>query len=184
MDETFGYVAPVLPRRTVHPLALRAAIAATVVVALSGALGVFVISQERAADERRAALAVRVAAAEEAAAEATARDAAAMVTDDVVEHAARAAAEDALAVALTEEHLGEAGPATLARSLPSLTFVDGPSTSPSVVSVAATDGAWAAAVMGDGTCVWIRLDETGAVWRDRGTTCTGDDALGAADADW
>jgi hypothetical protein len=184
MDETFGYVAPVIPRRAVHPLALRAGVAAMVVVALFGALGVFVTSQERAADERRAALAATIAAQDAATAEQVAHDAAAMATDDVVEHSARAAAEDALAVALTELSLADAGPATLARHLDGLTFVDGLSTSPNVVSVAATDDAWAVAVMGMGSCVWLRLDASGAVSRDRGGVCTGNAALGATNGEW
>ncbi len=180
MDETFHFVAPVLPRRTVHPLALRAAIAAALVVAMVGALGVFVIGQERAADARRAALAAQVAEAEQARIEEAALGAATMATGDVTERSARAAAEDALAVVLAEPSLLDAGPATLSGRLDTLTFVDGPSTAPNVVSVAATEDVWAAAVMGAETCLWLRLDADGTVTRDRGTPCTGAGALDAA----
>ena len=179
MEDSFGFVAPVMPRRTVHPLALRAAVLAAVVVAVFGALGAFVVSQEHAADARRAVLATQVAAAEAREAQEAAATAATASIDDPIEMAARGAADDALALALAIPDLGEAGPAALARTRSPYTFVDGPSTAPSVVSVAATDDAWAAAVMGAGNCVWIRLSADGVVARDRGTECTGAAALRA-----
>ena len=177
MDDTFGFVAPVMPRRTVHPLALRTAVIAAVFVAAVGALGAFVVSQERAADERRAVLAAQLAEREAAEAELAAQDAATIAADDPIEMAARASADDALALALAIPDLADAGPAALAEGRSPLTFVDGPSTAPSVVSVAATEEAWAAAVMGADGCLWIRLDASGAVARERGELCTGHAAL-------
>lgn len=179
MDDTFGFVAPVMPRRAVHPLALRAAVIAAVFVAAVGALGAFVVTQERAADERRDALAAQVAARETEQAVQAAQETALISDADPIEAAARAAADEALALALTLPELAEAGPAILAQARSPLTFVDGPSTAPSVVSVAATEDAWAAAVMGAEGCVWIRVDAHGAISRDRGETCTGVAALGA-----
>jgi hypothetical protein len=177
MEETFGFVAPVMPRRSIHPLALRAAVISTVFVAVMGALVAFVVTQERAADERRSVLAAQTAAVEAAEAEEAARAAIEAAADDPIEAAALAAADDALALALSIPELGEAGPATLAAMGTSLTFVDGPSTAPSVVSVAATDEAWAAAVMGAEGCVWVRLSSAGAIERSTGTPCTGDAVL-------
>ena len=179
MEDTFGFIAPVMPRRTVHPLALRAAFAAAFAVALFGGLGAFVVSEEHAADERRAALAAQAAAADADMAEEAAAAAATASVDDPIEMAARGAADDALALALAIPDLSEADPAALAGTASGYTFVDGPSTAPSVVSVAATRDAWAAAVMGAGNCVWIRLSADGVVTRDRGTECTGAAALHA-----
>jgi hypothetical protein len=175
MDDTFGFVAPVMPRRAVHPLALRAGVIAMVFVATAGALGVFVVSQERAADERRAVLAEQVAAQQAAQAAETAVTV--VADDDPIEMAARTSAGSALALALAVPDLADAGPAALAAGRSNLTFVDGPSTAPSVVSVAATEDAWAAAVMGAEGCVWIRLDASGAIARAHGEVCIGTAAL-------
>ena len=62
MGDTFCFIAPVMPRRRVDPLALRAAVRRRARLALFGGLGAFVVSQEHAADERRAALAAQAAA--------------------------------------------------------------------------------------------------------------------------
>jgi hypothetical protein len=81
--------------------------------------------------------------------------------------------------------LAAAGPSELARSQPSLVFVDGPSTAGSIISVLATGSSWAAATMApSGTCYWIRLDADAATAYGTGTTCTGRAALAAADPSW
>ena len=50
----------------------------------------------------------------------------------------------------------DAGPAQLSALQPGYTFVDGPSTMPTIVSVAAEQDVWAAAVLSpSGTCFWI-----------------------------
>jgi hypothetical protein len=103
---------------------------------------------------------------------------------------ARSAAREALVAALQIAHgpaaLVEAGPAQLAKALPAVTFADGPSGAPQVVSVAATRGAWAAAVMSmSGRCFYVRVESRGRI--DYGssiTDCTGAAALDAADAAW
>jgi len=79
-----------------------------------------------------------------------------------------------------------AGPGQLSALDPSLTYTDGPSTNPSVVSLAATDTTWSAAVMSDsGTCFWIHDDvNVGTTMYGRGTPCTGAAAAGAAGASW
>ncbi len=82
--------------------------------------------------------------------------------------------------------LAAAGPAQLGRKLRSLTFTDGPSPVPSIVSVATTPGAWAAAVRSaTGACFEIRLDRAGQVRYGAGSgLCTGAAALDVRDAAW
>jgi hypothetical protein len=182
MDETFAFIAPVMPRRAVHPMAIRAAVASTVFVAAIGALGVFVIEHEQAADARRDALVASVAQAEAA----QVREAATQASlpaglEASVDGAAAEAAEEALgyarAVLEADGSLAAAGPAELATVGSARLFVDGPSTAPSVVSVAATDSSWAAAVAGSDGCVWVALSADGGVLRDVGEGCTGAAAL-------
>jgi hypothetical protein len=79
-----------------------------------------------------------------------------------------------------------AGPGQLSALDPSYTYTDGPSTDPSVVSLAATDTTWSAAVMSEsGTCLWIHDDATtGATTYGRGTPCTGAAAAAASGSSW
>jgi len=61
---------------------------------------------------------------------------------------------------------------------PGYTFVDGPSTAPTVVSIASTADTWAAAVQGSGgMCHWTRATSAGNVSHGIGTGCTGAAAL-------
>jgi hypothetical protein len=72
----------------------------------------------------------------------------------------------------------DAGPAQLSALQPGYTFVDGPSTAPSIVSVASTTDTWAAAVGGSGgRCHWIRATSVGNVSHGTGLECTGAAAL-------
>ncbi len=191
MDDTFTFVAPVLPRRQVDPFALKLAIAATAFVALVGSFGSFVVGRERAADGERAALEASVVAEEQARvemllSEAPGSDAtvAANAADEPARQAARRAAELAVA-ATTAGSYALAGPAQLTTGEPTLLFVDGPSTTPTVVSVVAERDAWGAAVMGSsGTCYWIAVAGGGATTYGTGSTCTGVAALAAAATSW
>ena len=79
----------------------------------------------------------------------------------------------------------DAGPARLSAFKSTLTFVDGPSTEPEVVSVAATASAWAAAVLSpSGTCYYVRLGDGGLVTYGTGLDCMGEAALSASDPSW
>jgi hypothetical protein len=72
----------------------------------------------------------------------------------------------------------DAGPAQLSALQPGYTFVDGPSTTPEIVSVAATAHTWAASVQGPGgACFWVRATSAGDVTRGIGSECTGSAAL-------
>jgi hypothetical protein len=79
-----------------------------------------------------------------------------------------------------------AGPGQLSALDPSLTYTDGPSTNPTVVSLAATHTTWSAAVMSEsGTCFWVDDDvNTGAATYGHGTPCTGAAAAAAAGSSW
>jgi hypothetical protein len=95
---------------------------------------------------------------------------------------ARGAVAAALAVATKtfDEHQSflEAGPAQLSLRQRGSIFVDGPSTAPTIVSVASTEKVWAAAVQGsDGICHWVRTTSAGSVTHGIGLDCTGAAAL-------
>ncbi len=102
--------------------------------------------------------------------------------DRLARSTARRAVTAARRIAHGPTSFVEAGPAQLAKRMRSVTFSDGPSAAPQVVSVAATGDAWAAAVMStSGRCFYLRLDAGGRL--DRGssvTDCTGAAALGAS----
>ncbi|MEX0984772.1 MAG: hypothetical protein WD096_06950 [Actinomycetota bacterium] len=189
MDETFAFIAPVMPRRAVNPLAVRAGVIAAVFMAVVGALGVYVVEHEQAADAHRVALAAKVAAVEEARVEEAAAGAnvPAGMSDELL-GAARNAADEAAGYAqgvlAAHGSLIGAGPAFLSTLGSPLLFVDGPSTAPTIVSVATTDTMWAAAVASPGGCAWIMLAADGSIARDSGRECTGEAALAATGSEW
>jgi hypothetical protein len=96
-----------------------------------------------------------------------------MGTDDDAEEAARIALAAAKAAYVQGGTFLAADPARLSALQPGYTFVDGPSTMPEVVSVAADRHAWAAAVLGpSGTCFWIRAERDGTVETGTSSVCT------------
>jgi hypothetical protein len=107
------------------------------------------------------------------------------VLDDEARSSARLALGLAQELFAGTEEWSEAGPAQLTLAQPSLIFVDGPSTSPTVVSVDATAASWAAAVMSpSGTCYWIATTSSGSTRFGTGSLCTGHAALHASDPSW
>lgn len=97
-----------------------------------------------------------------------------------------AEAEEATRIALAAARVALAGsgsflaaePARLSALQPGFTFVDGPSTTPTIVSVAAVRRVWAAAVLGpSGTCFWVRAHRDGTVETGTSSTCTADSVL-------
>jgi hypothetical protein len=201
MNDTFSIVAPVMPRRQVDPFGVKLAITGVILLLLASAFGSFVVHEERAADARRAALEAQIRAQDQARATALAAQAdAALTAEDPVSELppavaqladvqARMNASTALAVARqavsSGGNLEQAGVAELARAQPSLTFVDGPSTAPTIVSVAASASVWAAAVMGpSGTCYWVALRPDANALFGSGDACTGQAALAAGRTSW
>jgi hypothetical protein len=99
-------------------------------------------------------------------------------TDADAEKVSGVALDAARAAFLEHRSFLDAGPAQLSALQPGYTFVDGPSTAPTIVSVASTADTWAAAVQGSGgMCHWIRATSAGNVSRGIGTGCTGAAAL-------
>jgi hypothetical protein len=97
-----------------------------------------------------------------------------MGTDDDAEEATRIALAAARAAFVQGGSFLAADPPRLSALQPGYTFVDGPSTMPHVVSVAADRNAWAAAVLGpSGTCFWIRAGRDGTVETGTSSVCTG-----------
>lgn len=192
MDDAFTFVAPVMPRRRVDPFALKIAVVTALFVAFVGVFGAFVVGREQAADAARDAHAAAVLAEERADIEqavAEAEVAGAGTEAGLADAASRDLLEETLSLAQASVARGasfaEAGPAQLTALQPDLIFVDGPSTAPMIVSIEATDTAWAAAVMGpSGACYWLRLTADGDVARDLGGRCTGEAALAAAGVAW
>lgn len=107
-------------------------------------------------------------------------------SQDVRAQVAARTAESAAVVAYSESgSFADAGPAQLSALDPSVTYTQGPSTGPTVVSVAATSSTWAAAVLSpSGTCFWIKLDGSMAATYGTGSACTGSDAMAAASPAW
>jgi hypothetical protein len=182
MEDTFAFRADRMPRRRIDPLAMKAAVAAALVVAVTGMFAKFVIDSER-----------RSLARAEAPVHARDPDAVADIApafvDPEIDVPARSAAETALdaAVAALARHgsLAEAGPTELASLGTGLIFVDGPSTTSQVVSLAREGDTWAAAVMGaSGTCFYAKVTVDGVQTFGTGVECTGAAALHAAMPSW
>lgn len=180
MSDTFTFIAPVMPRRQVDPFAVKLATSGVVLLLLVSAFATFVVAKERSADVRHAALEAQERAQEQANADrlASIPDAAAAVPDPITTGPVPAGVAKLLD-----------GPARdavqLADADPTLLFVDGPSTAPTIVSVAVTGGVWAAAVMGlSGACYGLSIDAHGAVRYGHAGVCTGRAALAAARTAW
>jgi hypothetical protein len=191
MSETFSFVAPVMPKqRRFDPFALRIGVAAAVLVTLVGAFAVFVVTHERMADARGAAAETAQRADEQARSVASAS---APPPDPAVARLldgdARRAAERALALAqgslAADGTWAHARAADLAEQSTSYLLVDGPSSSPQIVSVYVSGDVWGAAVLGtSGACYWVSASSAGPVRYGTGPTCTGEAALGAEGRSW
>jgi hypothetical protein len=197
MDDAFRMVAARMPRtRRLTPFAFRATVLLVVLGVLLVVFASFVASEQRTADARR----TQLEATQRADAEAEARAAAAQVgaadpgTPDAatVRGMANEHAQEAATTALgTAQRFAATGPidgatATAISPLePTLLFVDGPSTGPSVVSVYAGPAGWAAAVGGaHSTCYWVAVALDGRTRYGTGTPCTGMAALAADRGAW
>jgi hypothetical protein len=191
MDDTFSFIAPVMPRRRVDPFLVRMIVAAVLVTVFVAAFGSYVVAHERAAEAERSRRQAEVATQEEAriadlAASVPAADPAVVrLLDEEARRAVQGALDLVLEIAGAAGTFAKAGPAELTIVQPSLLFVDGPSSAPTVVSVSAGDRTWGAASMGaSGICYWVRTDAGGQVAFGTGTVCTGQAALRATDASW
>jgi hypothetical protein len=173
MDDSFSFRTTVPLRREYDPLMVKAAVVGALVALGVGLFSNWVIKSERESFSRAGG---RVMPSTVDPAEVDAPGVAANEGD----------AEEAVAVALgvaTEafhehESFLDAGPAQLSARQRGYTFVDGPSTAPTIVSVASTAKIWAAAVQGSaGICHWVRTTSAGIVSYGTGLDCTGVAAL-------
>jgi hypothetical protein len=190
MSDTFAFRRVPIPlRRRVSPRAVKVVAVVLVVGFAMSWFGRWVAASERASLQSAprpvtSNFVDTLSGAPEAVA---AGDTVAVAPDDRL---ARSAAREALAAARQIAHgkvsFVEAGPAQLAKAVPAVTFADGPSAAPQVVSVAAIGTAWAAAVMStSGRCFYLRVDDRGRVgYGSAVTDCTGVAALSATDAAW
>lgn len=191
MDQTFEFrAAPVPLKRRVRPRAI--ALALTVAVAMSCLVSFsrWVIESERRSMQRAEHTDGATAIVGTISGDDTVDDQGSFARggsdlDAPARADARAALETARRVASGRATFLDAGPGELSAIAGRLTFVDGPSPSPGVVSVAATRQAWAAAVMGSsGICYWVRYSSRDGVSYGTERTCTGAAALSAADPNW
>lgn len=173
MDDSFAFRTTVPLRRQFDPRTVRATVLGVIVVLGTGLFTHWVIASERASFSR----VVR----REVPTQATADP-----VDVLTSVSTDADAEQAIGVALAaaqvafSEHRSflDATPARLSALQRGYIFVDGPSTMPEIVSVAARADTWAAAVKGlGGTCFWVRATMLGEVTHGIGSVCSGSAAL-------
>jgi hypothetical protein len=177
MNDFFAFRTTV-PLRRLDPGVAKAAVLGTLLVLAVGLFARWVVVSERESFSR--------GDRREVPTEATADPVEGLTSTPV-----DAAAEEAIGEALAAAELAfskhgsflDATPARLSALQPGYIFVDGPSTTPEIVSVAVTNDTWAAAVQGfSGTCFWVRAATLGEVTHGIGTDCTGSAALHALDA--
>ena len=197
MDDAFRMVAAQMPRtRRLTPFATRALALVVMIGLLVAAFAMFVVSAQRTADGRRA----RLEATQRAEAEAEAQAAAAEIGSsdpgtvdagavgnmlDAHAQSAATTAVDAARQILANGSVVDATPNALTAVAPTVLFVDGPSTGPSVVSVYAGAAGWAAAVHGaHATCYWVAIAADGRARYGTGSVCTGMAALAADRPAW
>src|SRR5512133_2416696 len=147
MDDAFRLVAAHMPRtRRLTPFASRALALLVVVGLLVAAFAMFVVSAQRTADGRRSQLQATQRAEAEAQAQAAATEVGASTSGtadpsavgymlDGHAQAAAGAAVDAARQVAGNGSFADATPNALTAIAPTVLFVEGPSTGPSVVSV-------------------------------------------------
>jgi hypothetical protein len=170
MDDSFAFRAPHPLRRRVAPWAVKAVVVGALFVLGVGLFVGWVVASERASFARTHGL---VAGPEVAIGRIDGPEASSG-TDADARESTRIALAAARAAFVDHGSFLDAGPAQLGALQPGYTFVDGPSTMPKIVSVAAERDVWVAAVLGpSGTCYWIRSDAAGTVETGTSSVCTG-----------
>jgi hypothetical protein len=173
MDDSFAFRNTVPLRRRFDPRVVKSAFLGTLLVLAVGLFARWVVASERDSFSRTSQRAMPI--------EAPAGQVVGLTegsTDADAEKAAWIALAAAKVAFLEHRSFLDARPAQLSTLQPGYTFVDGPSTTPEIVSVAATADTWAAAVQGPGgTCFWVRATKAGDVTHGIGSDCTGSGAL-------
>jgi cell division septation protein DedD len=191
MSDTFAFRAvPVPLRRRVRPRVVKAVGVALVVLIAMTWFARLVIRSERESFARAERHQTSANLVDTISGAGSLQPTVGVVTVSEDDLSARRTARDALEaarkIAAGPTSFIEAGPGELAKAAHGLTFTDGPSPVPSVVSVAATGSAWAAAVMSDGgRCFYIRVGAgEGVTYGSSVLNCTGAAALEANDPSW
>lgn len=172
MDDSFAFRTDVPVRRQFDPTMVRLAVFLMLLVLGVGLFANWVVASERQSFSRTSPR--QVPTGSEVAQPGTVAAPSTTAAGESAGIALRAAR------ATFSEHRSflDAGPAQLSIMEPAYTFVDGPSTTPEVVSVAATTDTWAAAVqVPGGVCLWVRATGAGDVTHGVGSDCTGSAAL-------
>jgi hypothetical protein len=171
--DSFTFRTTLPSRRRLDPRLVKAAILGALVVLGVGLFAMWVVASERASFTTGVH---RVPPEVPLSVPGTEADPA--LTEADAEEATRVSLAAARAAFTEHRSFLDAGVAELSELEPGYTFVDGPSTTPRIVSVASTAGTWAAAVQGpSGICYWIRATGTGSVAHGIGGECTGAAAL-------
>lgn len=178
MDDPFAYRSAV-PIRRVDPRVVRACVWLAVAVVVVALFANWVIASEHRSLARP--VPIEAGRSQAPAGVAPASDAVVVAEPEATEadaaEALRRSVDAARAAFATDGSWIAATPARLAELQPGYLYVDGPSTTATVVSVAADDQAWAAAVLGpDGTCLWTTVSGEDVAAR-AGGECTGAAAL-------
>jgi hypothetical protein len=173
MDDSFAYRSTLPPGPRVEPWLVKGAV---VLVLLALGIGLFarwVVASERASfarGQQRVLPSMSVGQLRDS------EDLAG--TDAEAEEATRIALAAARVVFARSGSFLAAEPARLSALQPGYAFVDGPSTTSTIVSVAADRRVWAAAVLGPtGTCFWVRAHRDGTVETGTSSPCTGASVL-------
>ncbi|HEX4941236.1 MAG TPA: hypothetical protein VFW51_01790 [Actinomycetota bacterium] len=172
MDDSFTYRTTLPQRLRVEPWLIKGAVVLVVLALGIGLFARWVVASERASLARghqRAMPSMSVGHL---------RGSEPVGTDAEAEEATRIALAAARVALAGSGSFLAAEPARLSALQPGFTFVDGPSTTSTIVSVAADRRVWAAAVLGpSGTCFWVRAHRDGAVETGTSSTCTGTSVL-------
>jgi hypothetical protein len=190
MDDSFAFRGIREPRR-LDPRALRLGALAFVMTLVVGLFAHWAITSEHASFRRLSAENVAASSRQVAAAQAAPSPAPVLTLstadpgDLTAQHTATTIAHRAAKILRRTGSFAGAGPASLTEPGTPLLFVDGPSTTPQIVSVAANDTSWAAAVMSaSGTCFYVTVAASGTERFGSGAACTGADALSAHGSRW
>jgi hypothetical protein len=173
MDDSFAYRTTLPPAPRFTPSVVKAAVAGVLVVLAVVLFARWVVASERESFARgvHAVMPSMRVGQIEGTSDGSA-------TDADAEEATRIALTAAQVAVADEGSFLAADPARLSALQPGYTFVDGPSSMPAIVSVAADRHAWAAAALGpSGTCYWIRATTNGTIATGTSSGCTGTAAL-------
>ena len=173
MDDSFAFRTTVPLRRQFDPTVVKLAVFVTIVVL---SIGVFVdLGRDQRTEQFRACIARRGVERDRGRSSGKPDQ---PLDDGNAEEATEIALDAARAAFSAHRSFLDAGPAQLSVLEPAYTFVDGPSTTSEIVSVAATPTHGRPRSRGpDGMCHWIRAGANGSIASGTSSRCTGASVL-------